>query len=684
MMVSKSSRTARSTNRRLLFETFEAKLPMAGDVGLLVQHHLDGQTLEAGQQDAVMSQLTAYTTGTKHAKLDALYFAAQPGTNFRGIEDFDLRADLVGRNGRPGTDGIYETVIARDVRPQANTVRFFTGLGINLRGVPLQVTADIRENAITPQKIGLRDAVGKMSAQVPLPWWFGGRVLHRPIPVHTVGADNPTHKIEQSDRLLTRELAGPSTDSAVENEKGIVLGRFSAAPSGTDPLLLTSVVYTASQGNVYNISQWQLWVDTDNSGSVDTIVQDNASTLGSTQVNFQNLLGGGYVVTTDTLFEVRGNVGSAFSSHNLQMGLAGLSVEKLDTGASVHWDIAHAPQTTWYFYESEALHVSPGTTPVPQRQVLGGTQSDTLAGFRAEARLGPVDIYYVGIDVEGQSRSIDRLEVFREGVLVGIASRAGALPGDDFGLHMQNRQLVIAEGIEENLDIRARVKRDSEGGVSGDEFAIAVDQVMARGNISSNDIDVIIDDIVSRPHTVVMSEFESFDNASSTPHGSSVPFGVVASGEYRVTTKTNTNFNAGTNRSLFEQLSFEYYAMGTVFDTSGFGLYNKADSTIVDRNYIVTTLDYIPIVSSTVTGNFRVIYSTVASSGIDATIDAGSSAVFVAQANILSVDLNASMQVGLSLNRGAIKWRDQDFAHSTLFDWVDLPYTTVWSTKHQS
>ncbi len=635
--------------RRLVVERVERRDLFAG---MLVQEFLPEQVYEQAHQDAVMAEIGAYSTGG-NAKLNALIFLAQPGTHFGRIEDFDLRADMLPR-GRP--DGVYETVLQQNIRPVTNHVlRFHSiNLGVNVQGVPLQITADIRSNA-SPGEIGLGRAIGSMSSTTFWPWW------NVPTPTYTVGADNPRHDVEAAVSLIVTEKFGPSVDVAVSNQNNVPFGRFTATAENDD-LLVTSVTYAAQEGNVVNAHSWTLWADTDFNGSVDTIVEDNVQSTGGNVV-FDDLFGGGFVVEVgrSVLFEVRADIASSLSGDRLRMGIVDVEGERLNTGASLttsQIDVFPASQTLWHLERNGQLIVVPDSVPVPFRDLLAGGAPEVILRVELQSNFEQSAPNYIGIDITGDSSSIDRLELFRPGetVAFAIASRVGALLGDTFGAHLNSRQLLVSKGGQQDVLVMARIKPDTAGGgPSGSLFSAAVDRVMAIGDFSSRIYDgqFAVGPVASLVHRVVLSKITSITNANPDTNGTNVPTGVTPFFQMKMTGAFNVNTNNAPNRSLLRQVPVEVDATNVAMDAAGFVLYNKADSSWVSRNYRLERLDGSLLPNTgTVTGMFRVVFFDLANSGVNTEIENGSYQTFVVGGNITNSKVNPLL---ISRLRGSLR-----------------------------
>ncbi len=509
----------------------------------------------------------------------------------------------------------------------------------------------------------------------------------------------PWHTIEET-ALQVTELRGPNEDIAVSGERDLVGDRFVIGAEGGD-VLVTSVTVSPAVGYPGVAASADLWVDTDGDQVVDTILQRDVLTS-LYQFTFDALPGGGYVVPegSEARFEMRFDVISDYSveGERIQFTLAQVEAERLDSGASIPEDnisVSNTPQTIWNMKENGECLVTEDTTPLRPRQVLGGELSDTLLRIDVVAFYESVDVTYVGIDVEGEGRSIDRIELWKAGAMAPFASavRGAAEAGDDFGVHLESQHLVVAENSETTLLLKARVKADTEGGVSGDWFALAVDQVMARGVVSSNTITPEIDeDIVGPTHQVVTAKVASITNANPDPDGTAITTGWHDFGQFKFAAAANVNTANGLDRVAIDALIFNVVATNVELDAD-FRFYVKGSETAwVNATPIANDGT---VLTGTVTGSFLVRVSP-----LDVAIEQGSDATFVLRANVLDTEIvpgaTSSLLVSLEAfnnpvatawgpSASHIKWRAVDSAMSNLdILWVDYPDTSIRSTAYRN
>lgn len=662
----------RQRSRRSGIEMLESRQMLAAAIGLLHQQRMSNLTVEAGTQDVPVAREDAYVLGA--GKLTSISFTSARGLNFQGVDDFDLRADLLPK-GRP--DGFFETIIARDVLPSGNSVTFNVNPArFSVRGTQLLVTADFKADALAG-RVRLANAVGVMSNG----------------PVFTVGANNPTISVIASSHLAMIEKAGPSTDTAVANQKDLTFGRVEARADGKD-LLITTAQFTVQQGQIANATNWSLWSDTDRNGTVDTIVGQTTSQGSSLTFD---IFGGGTVVTVGqaALMEVHADVASSLTSDaRLQMGLTSVVAETLNEGTPLggtQVSITYTPQTLWSFVSEGNLIVTRDTTLVRSRDVLGGTLSDDLLRIQVQAEYESVDVTYIGIDVNGASASIDRIELFVSGQTTpfAVATTGGARVGDTFGAVITNRNLIVPKGSDVDILARARVRTDIDGGMSGQEFALAVDTLMARGDVSFNDLTPTFPSgaVTGPTHRVVMSEVSGIANANPDANGTAIPTGAQRNiGQFKFTGAVNSNTRNGANRSVISEIAFDVNATNVAMNAAGFSLFNKADATARLTTYRLERMDGSVISNTgTVTGVFRVIFTGIENSIINTEIESGNDTTLVMSAEVTNAKIsNASTStLQTSIRPSTIRWIDRDFGLETSLLGIEWPDTNVFSTSYQ-
>ena len=483
-----------------------------------------------------------------------------------------------------------------------------------------------------------------------------------------------------------------SMDIVVENQKDVVLLRFEAHADDVEDLFISGARFNTSVGTSVDISEFALWVDTDGNNLVDTILDEGDADL-------TDIVGGGYVIPANgtVAFEVHGDVSSSITGSQFQLAFAEdhpITAEALDDGSSLEGiTVVPVDSTLFTLQESGTLSVVKDSTPIRSHQLLGGTLGEISLRLEFRAEAEPVEVTYIGVDVEGESRSIDRLEAFLPGATApfAVATKAGAKPGDTFGFNTNSAQLVVDKLSSEDALIRPRMKSDADGGVSGDQFALAVDQVFARGWTSSNEIDPdVAPDIESPSHTVVMTKVDRLRNANPDADRSAIQVGAGPSGQIQIGGLPNANVQSGPNKMVTDHLVLTMNSVNVAFDATAFRLYNKADSTVKEDTYHLERLDGTSIsVTGIVSGSFNIIFDDLEASPVNTVIDSGQSATFVLETNVTNPSVSStqasSLQVSLQLDDpDFIRWFDRDFGGSTQFSWIEYPDTIVRSTLYQS
>ena len=383
------------------------------------------------------------------------------------------------------------------------------------------------------------------------------------------------HEISVANLTVVQDTLA-SSDTAVSNQKDITLLRLEATASEAEDILLIRMSLVAEQGSLLNCYNYSFWVDTDGNSSVDTILEDGVYSQ-LDQIIFSDFAQGGYVIPSEdtVVFEVHADVAQSLSSDRLQLGFAidthnFIEAEELDDGSSMSGiTINDVPQTSYdeifvttaksteWMFESQGRLSLENAIVLPSHQVLGGELSEPLLRMNFNAYDEPVDVTYIGIDAEGENRSIDRFELFFAGETepFAFAFRGSAEVGDDFGTYMLSRSFVVNEGEERHVLVRAKVKSDVDGGVPGDRFTPVVNQVYARGDASGRSIQVDAT-ILGSENTVVMAKITSIENASNIPNGSPMPMGRSDVGAFKFVAAEHENSRGQLNDVAIDDIMF--------------------------------------------------------------------------------------------------------------------------------
>ncbi len=564
-----------------------------------------------------------------------------------------------------------------------------------------------------------------------------------------------------------------ATNDAVENSKDITLLRFEARAGEAEDILFTKAVFDEGAGDGENVQNYALWVDTDGDGVVDTILEDGNAMQSST-VSFTDLAGGGFVIPAEqtVIFEVHGDVASSLkATTTLRLAFATgttsfIEAEELDDGSNLSGisedgtcastcDIAltTVASTLWSFSGQGNLYVIADSTPVRNRQLLGGTLTEPVLRLQMRAENEDIDVTELQITSSGSNATaVDRLELYLDGATTPFAeATVGGCGGNaldlnphsnydavqSFCANMENEQLVVPEGEDLDILVRARIKKDNAGGTSAQAVSFFIHNssgsiasntgaVQARGAESSNDLtdndgdatsdgEVFIglnapaaltynSTIDGTDHVTVMSKITSITNANPAPDNTPVNTGIQPFGQFKITAAQNGNSNNGLNYVLLTGVVFNVNATNVVLDATTFEFYNKEDATVTTSCTADSTTPTLNI-GGNASGSFLVVCSDLDATSVQTRIDQGQSETFVLQANVTNSQvtaaatsiLQASLQsfsknTRLSFGSGTVTdtafshliWNDTDSSTSEAFHWVEYADTVVNSTSYKS
>lgn len=537
-----------------------------------------------------------------------------------------------------------------------------------------------------------------------------------------------------------------TSNVATENQKNITLLRFEARAEGKG-LLLTEARFEKTSGYIGDIQNYTLWVDTDNNGDVDTILESGV--VGQyEQAHFNDLVGGGYAlpVNQNVVFEVHGDVASSLVDDSFQLSFADgtstpFAMEVLSDGANLHgvetngncpaWQgpcdqfLTTVDSTVWSFASQGSLFVTQDSTPLRSRQLLNGTLGEAILRLELHAEDEDADVTFIKFTPEGSiASSVDRLELYLEGqnTPFALATKGGCGTqggGGAFCAVMESQQLIVQNGSDLDVIVRPKMKSDNEGGVIGQIIQLSVngdDAVQARGVNSSNeyspnngdnsaDGEVFIgtdtvgpnNQITGNKNVSVSSKITSITNANPDANGTSVPVGITPIGQFKITAAAHNNSKNGDNDVAIDGMIFNVNAANVVIDAASFTFYNKADVT----KTVSCSAHYLtgePFSSQNISGSFKVRCSDIDLSTVDGEIDEGTDQTFVLQADITNPQLNPSgastLRVSLEnfnqidttfdVNDSHILWLDVDAIDGAEFPWVEYPEAVINSTQYNS
>ena len=547
--------------------------------------------------------------------------------------------------------------------------------------------------------------------------------------------------------LTVTVKSGPSSDIAVKNEKNIRMLGFEARADNED-VFITQYVFDAQAGNLINAQNYRLWVDTDFNGSVDTILQSGVVAQNG-KVTFAQLTGGGYVVqaTRTVLFEVRADVVASLAAPaSLQLKFATgqtdyILAERVATGAPFNGiktdgvcasictvTVTTVPSTSWSFVSQGDLFVTKSSTPLRERQLLGGTLGESVLNLTFRAQNENIDVTLITILNGGGVSGLDRFELFRAGETTPFATATVGGCGAGYGANafcarMQNRQFVVPEGQNVNVLVRPRIKTDTDGAVSGQIVdaqivdLIGADDIAARGDASSNnllpnDADALAEgevflgrdtagsnlSILGKVNDIVLSKVVAIANANPDANGTAIPTGTNRTfAVFKLTAAANNNLKNGINKFTLSGIILNVNATNVAMDSTGFRFYNRADSTTKafckPINAAGTAL------TGTVTGTFFVLCPALQGAGVNTEIGSGTDETFALEGAITNAKISSTQSSllqgslqnfsdralsGFSPAGSHVLWIDKDATFpQNSFRWIEFLETTVNSTAYQ-
>lgn len=522
------------------------------------------------------------------------------------------------------------------------------------------------------------------------------------------------------------------TDNAVANQKDINLLRLRARTSDSEDILLTGATFVVESGNMLNAQNYTLWVDTNGDQEVDKILESGVASLDRETVVFNQVIGGGFVVSkgNDAVFELHADVASSLQDvKTLQVQIAenGIAATNASNGENLPSDtitINRTDSTVFTFVKNGDLLITLDER-LQSKQLLAGKVSDTVLRLNFEARNEDIVVnelpITIGTDNGETNTSIKRLLLYKdaEAEPFGIATAANCTnqKGSEVLCFKSNDPVfVVPESGDIDISIRADVARDTEGAISGQKYQFAINNSDARDLIatgwqSSNtllenngngtlDGEVIIGsngksngntDIISATNVIVGSKITSITNANPAANNTAVPTGIAPAGQFKFTAAAHSNSEDGLNDVVLDEIVFTVTASNVQLNKDGFTFYNKSDST-----------NQIPCEASGTTGLITVRCKdliegyidqgnggcfedddgeTFCSAGaallveVNTEINQDSSETFVLQTDIESVGANSVLQVSLTNFANDPYIPNGDVAESNLY-WVDTDALT--------
>ena len=401
------------------------------------------------------------------------------------------------------------------------------------------------------------------------------------------------HEIATATLTIAVKSIGTS-DTAVENAKDINLFRFEARAGEAEDILFTKAIFESASGSLQNGQNYALWVDTDGDGNVDTILEDGVATQ-SSQVTFNDLAGGGYVIPAEetVVFEVHSDVASSLTDDDLEVrfdtgsSVTFIEAEELDDGSNLSGikvngtaqggatttdiDVTTVGSQLWALRGQGDLFVVKDSSPLRSRQLLGGSLGEAILRLEFHAEHEDIDVTDIQFTSSGSvADAIDSLELFRDGESTkfaearitgcGTANKLDHNPSvstdqigsgtvQTFCVNMENQQLVVPDGDDVDILVRPRMKTDEQGGSSNQTIQLFIGSgtstynnvvIQAVGAESSNDLTMSNEDGDEDGEVFVGAETASSNGGSNAFIIGNVNVSVLS----KITSITNANPDA--------------------------------------------------------------------------------------------------------------------------------------------
>ncbi len=514
------------------------------------------------------------------------------------------------------------------------------------------------------------------------------------------------------------EQQSVSNNSRASGTDDIPLFAFTAI-AGRQDVYLTTLKLKSAAGSLGYAENYRLIIDNDGDGIVETLY-GRARPSGEF-ITFGNV----NILVEDGVYkrvELWADISNTFSMSSIAIAFDTQStdfvegVDKidgeelsgiiLDDGQCLQNDICWItvqtqPDQTVSIQAQGNLYVMKDSSPIGERQVVASTVTDTLLrlNFRADSE----DIAVKELAIDGVSQSVEHLEFFIEGAAQPFAFGRKVSCGTVVsGRFCMDNDILIPQGGEKMIAIKAALKADTEGAVSGEQFTLAVSAltdatmaIEAEGYYSGqrllqNDSDSNAEGeifigrnsagvntaIASEEHEVVFAKIASVTNANADINNTPIPTGSLTFAEFTFTAAPHQNTSGGSNSVEIEKIEAIVSAVNMQFDSTSFYIYNTENSATVSL-----------CTSTGETGTLTVTCDGLDASAVSTYISQDDSINLAMRAAILSAQISPGVSIlQASLNplsnpslTGVIEWTDGEISRG----WVDIGITSVKSTSYR-
>jgi hypothetical protein len=318
-------------------------------------------------------------------------------------------------------------------------------------------------------------------------------------------------EVASADLRITERALGTS-DTVVENAQDVTLFRFEATAGKAEDIFITQFNLKADEGTLVDAGDYTLWVDSDDNGSVDTILDSGRGCEGTCdgnpgngRVNLDDIAGGGYTIPAEetVMFEVHADISGSLSQDVLSVGFADrdtdfIEAEEADDGTSLDINgicvdggtgpsscseeaqihVSTATSKVYNLKNQGTLYVTQDAVPTRSRQLLAGELGEAILRLEMRAEDEPIDVtrlVFTDLGTSGQNKqNMSRIKLYKSGESTPFASAtkdnchniSSQMPVNSFCTVMESQQLIIPEGDRIDVLVRPQVKSDEEGAVS--------------------------------------------------------------------------------------------------------------------------------------------------------------------------------------------------------------------------
>jgi hypothetical protein len=367
------------------------------------------------------------------------------------------------------------------------------------------------------------------------------------------------------------------------------------------------------------------------------------------------------------------------------------------------------------------LFITKDAAPVRSRQLLAGQLGDEIFRLRLRADGGNIRVGHLEITMLGETRSLERLELYTPDATTPFAHAtiggcgAASVPEGTFCANMPNRELVIASQTQRNVIVRPRLRTDVLGAVSGDRFtptlssttgfsvqAINDDSTFGlsvnNGNtLAEGEVFIGVDSPAANVtqagtfQDVVLSKISNIQNANPDADGTAIPTGLSNIGQFKFSAAGHLNTKNGLNDVVLSSAFFNVNATNVNIAANSFRFYNKSDATVTSPCVAVRAASPAVVLTTNASGSLIVYCANLRLSSVNTAIDQGTDQTFVLQASITNplISMTSSSTLQVSLNdlqtegRNTVVWFDTDNGVSRQYNTVDLPFSSVFSTRYE-